>query len=598
MKGLGSWVIAAAVVGLAGCMGTVEDGGPWRPGGSAGSPGPREGASSFSCDESAVPDALPLRRLSTPEYRRTLRDLLSVAVDGSTSGAVLAESDDSLRRLPDEPLDTEVAAGEDRIAARYGRLVQDVSQIRVDTYHDVALAVGASLTSTPARLEALMGACATDGDPANDAACLDGFVDRFATAAFRAPLDPDERAFLRDEAYIDGDVVDPVGVGELVAVILMSPRFLYHFELGSTEPRGGVVQMTGYELASRLSYHFWGTMPDAELLAAAESGALETDEGYAEQVERMIDDPRTRESLDTFFAQWLGIAEMSRLDEGAGDPRFDAFFGAYTPSDRLHEDMVREVLDFASYTVLDERGTLGDLFTSTASFPRTDELAELYGVARWDDGDAPVELPASERAGLLTRAALLAIPSVYPHPILRGVFVRRHVICDELPEPPGDLVLPELDPAMSSREFAEEVTSPAACQSCHQNINALGFALGHYDALGRYVTAEQLLDESGGLIDEPAVDARSQPHVSLDDDTTTADAIELSGLVASSAKVEACFTRHYFRFTHRRVEDVERDGCALENMRQVLAEGGSVADLLRAAALDPEFRVRRLMEGE
>ncbi len=574
---------------LGGCVGALTE-----PGGGADVevPGPREAAETFTCDEAAQPDDGPLRRLSAVEHRRTLHDLLALTTDDATARAVLADVDDALTRLPADARSEPVPAGAGAVEARYGRLVQTVSQARVDGHYELALAVGGALASDPTRLEALMGRCATDADPANDAACLDGLVDSFASAAFRAPLDPDERAFLRDEAYIDGDVVSPEGVGELIAVVLMSPRFLYRVELGAGPPDAGRVALSDHELATRLSYQLWGTMPDAELFAAAEAGELSTAAGLEVQVDRMLDDPRAEEVMAGFVEEWLGVAELEPLDTGVGSPRFDAFFGGLVPDATLHEDMRRELADFTVHTVFAAEGTLGDLFTSTAAFPRTDGLASIYGVPRWEPGQAPVALPARERAGLLTRAATLAVPSVSPHPILRGVEVRRYVICDELPPPPPDLEIPDVDGAMGSRETAEVLTSPAACQACHRDINALGYALSHYDALGRYITTERLLDEDGALVGEVAIDASSRPAIGRGDDETVSDGVELSALLATSGKVEACFARHYFRFTHRRVEDLDRDGCALERMREALAGGASVRELMREVALSPELRTR------
>ncbi|MEM9190967.1 MAG: DUF1592 domain-containing protein [Myxococcota bacterium] len=554
-----------------------------------------ETVATFTCDEAAAPTELPLRRLSADEYRHTLRDLLGAATDAQLAGDVWSEVSAPLDRLPNEALDAQVEGPSGRSEARFGRLVQAVSQIQVDTQYDIALGVGSALTANDARLEQLLGACAIDADSQNDGACLDGFIDRFATLAFRAPLDPDERSFLRNEAYIDGNRIDAEGVGELIAVILVSPRFLYRFEVGREGP-GARLPLKGYELASRLSYHFWGTMPDAELFAAAESGALETDAGYEAQVDRVIADPRAQAVLGTFITEWLGIADLSRLDEGAGDPKFDAFFDTFVPTRTLHEDMVQEVADFTNH-VFAQGGTLADLLQSRASFPRSDALAEIYGVTRWEEGDPPVELPEAERAGILTRAGVLAIPSVYPHPILRGVFIRRHLICDNLPEPPGDLAIPDLDPAMSSRAFAEEVTAPDSCQGCHRGINQLGYAFGHYDALGRYISEESVYDDDGMLIDTHGIDASSEPRVDSGDATTVTGAIELNALLAESPKVEACVARQYFRYTHRRRESLASDGCALEGLREAVADGGSLTDLLRAAALDTGFRTR-LVEGQ
>ncbi|MEM9069220.1 MAG: DUF1592 domain-containing protein [Myxococcota bacterium] len=583
MRWRSSWLCV-----LCACQGVIGDPATRTPGTNVEAPAPT--VTEFACDVDA-PSAIPLRRLTTREYQRTLADLFTRVSGEDTASEVLDAAAEALERTPDESLAAEVSSDQGLVEARYARLSQNLSQVRVDNYHDISLAIGHAIAASDGLLERIVGRCAVDSAGDNNSGCIDDFIDAFAPLAFRAPLDPAERAFLRDEAYIDGDEVSKEGLGELIAVILQAPRFLYHFELGTGE---GLLE--DHELASRLSYHFTGSMPDETLWAAAAAGELQTDAGYEAQVDRLLADPRTQRVVGSFFTEWLGVAELDGLSEGRGSPQFDAFFAEHPPSDSLHDAMVTELVDFTRHTVFEQEGTVSELLSSTASFPRTEELAAIYGVERWSEGDPPIELPASERAGLLTRAAVLARPSVHPHPILRGVFLLRHVLCNELPDPPADVNIPETDPAMSSREFAEVVTEDASCQTCHQSINALGFAFGNYDALGRYITEERLFDEDGVLLDTPPVDATSE--IALGERTRVEGGVELSHHLAENDRVQACFTRHVFRFTHRRVESLERDGCALETVRETIHEGGSVLDALRTAALDPAFRSRPQQGGE
>jgi hypothetical protein len=540
----------------------------------------------FLCTPGTAPSVSPLRRLSVTEYRNTVRAVVAAAVGDGTADAVVAALASDLDHVPAD-------SSED-----YRKLDQVVTQAHVDRFYDVAASVGAELTRDTARLEALMGTCATDGDTGNDAGCLDAFVRDFGELALRRPLSTEELAFYRDVAYIDGDVVVPVGVAELVSVFFSAPEFLYHTELGS-EPVGGaddLFRLSGHELASRLSYHFWQAPPDDELRALAADGSLLDPAIYQAQVERMFDDPRTRASIDQFFGEWLRLDELAPLEGLDANPQYSAFADGVVANGELREHMIEDTLDLTRHYVFTTDGSFSDLMTSDVSFARTEDLAGIYGVPVWN-GDASSLVRFTEpRPGLLTRAAMLTTGSVQSHPILRGVFVRRRVLCDTLPNPPADLGdLPELDPAMSARARAEALTESegSSCLACHGVINPLGFALENYDALGRYRSEEIVYDTDGAELARHPIDATSVPRVTTADARASTGASDLVDYVVESGKAEKCFVRHYFRFTFGRNEDLNADGCTLEALRTRIAEGGSLRSMLRDVALEPTFQTRR-----
>jgi hypothetical protein len=238
------------------------------------------------------------------------------------------------------------------------------------------------------------------------------------------------------------------------------------------------------------------------------------------------------------------------------------------------------------------------LFRDERSFTQNAELAALYGVPVWDGSGEPPSFPAGERPGLLSRALFLSTGSPSTRPIMKGVFIRKQILCDELPPPPpgANAKPPELRSDMTTREVVEELTETpgTVCAGCHTAlINPLGFASEGFDALGRLRSEQRLFDMDGSEVDSKPVDTSTIPNVVLGDDTPSSGIADLSEQIAVSGKSEACIARNFFRFTYARWEEEELDGCALEALRGALDAGGTIPDLLRAAVLSPEFRRRR-----
>jgi hypothetical protein len=181
---------------------------------------------------------------------------------------------------------------------------------------------------------------------------------------------------------------------------------------------------------------------------------------------------------------------------------------------------------------------------------------------------------------------------------MKGVFLRRNLLCDQIPPPPAGVnaMPPELRPGMTTRQVVEELTEQpdTQCRGCHANlINPLGFAFEGFDALGRFRTEQTLFDRQGNLLESLAVDTRSVPRITPSDQRESAGPADLVRLMLESGKLEACLARNYFRFTFGRWEDPVRDGCVLERLRGKLVQSGRLAEMLRETALAPEFRQRQ-----
>jgi hypothetical protein len=259
--------------------------------------------------------------------------------------------------------------------------------------------------------------------------------------------------------------------------------------------------------------------------------------------------------------------------------------------------MIDDVLGMVDYYVWKKPGSLDDLFLSDLSFNKGAELAKIYGNAVWDGTSAPPAFAPGQRPGLLTRALFLTSGSANTRPILKGVFIRRRMICDDIPPPPpgANAVPPELKPDMTTRQVVEELTEKAGtvCAACHKSIiNPLGFATEGFDALGRARTVQRLFDANGVEVGQKPINTQSVPFINAGDETASSGPADLEHLVVGSGKANACLARNYFRFTYARWEDIDADGCALEDLRLKLANGGKLGDLLKQVALSPEFRRR------
>jgi hypothetical protein len=578
-----SWLLLPAVVSAAACTGLIGDGDD------APIELPKSTPTSFVCDEEAVPAQVPLRRLTRLQYENTVADLVRFALP-SGADTVVAWIDPLFDRVPED-----LRVGPDKHYAGYTRLDQAVQQDHVDAFYDVAAAVGEALTLDGARLGEAVGACAVDGDPGNDDACVDDLIRRFGERALRRPIDDADVAFYRQPAGTAP--FDGADYADVIALLLNAPHHVYFVEHGQGE--AAVAELDGWELASRLSYHFWQTMPDEQLFEAARSGALVTDAGWQTEVERVFADPRTDAAIAGFFGEWLDNTTLEELDSRLGTPVFDAFVGDVQVGPELRERMLAEVVDAALHYTRDGEGTYEDFFESDRSFAKTDDLAAIYGVSTWTGGEPPAFDDAA-RVGLLTRAAYLATGSANTRPIMKGVFIRKAILCDEIPPPPPNAAAnpPMLSEAMSTREVVEELTGTGVCAGCHPTfVNPLGFATENFDALGRKRSEQTLYDpDTGAVVGVAAIDTTGIPRVESDDDTPIEGAADLTRLVLESEKPRACFARQYFRFTFGRMEDLDADGCALADVKAALDEGTPLANVLRTVALSKSFRRRTFEE--
>ena len=534
--------------------------------GSGGGAGPGEvpvgtnpGGLSIMCDKGAAPGVSPLMKLSTLEYKNTVKDLLTSV--GAV--AVLPGIDGLLASIPDDSLADGFRGRDNRTALEH-----------VQGYFNVGRAVGDAVAKDPALLTTVAGACAAEATLS--ATCVNGFLDRFVRLAYRRPLSDADRA---DYASLNDGVRSPAqAIRAMLIVALSSPRFVHQVEVDGTPlaSSSDLLQLTAYEIASRLSYAFWQTMPDAALLTAAEDGSLATDAGFAQQLARVFEDPRTQETLWSFWYEWFRLEKFTGFETTR--PALQALAAGESLGVAGHEhykDMVQEVRELTQLFTFQKTGTLADLLTTDVSVTRSADLAHLYGVSPWSGtGDYP-KLPPGTRAGLLQRAALLVSNLEQTNPFHRGALLRRSVLCDSLPQPdpnslpPGSLDPPPPSTAQTTRQrFQAKVEGNALCQACHGGFSDMGYVLESFDALGRYRTTEQVYDEkSGAKVADLPIDTNATPKVTPDDLAPVANASELNQRLVASQKVEACMAQRYFEYTTRRaVSDATLDTCVVQDL--------------------------------
>ena len=337
--------------------------------------------------------------------------------------------------------------------------------------------------------------------PEDQRACAADIVSRLARRAYRRPVTPDDLDTLLDffdRGREDGGSFD-AGVQLALERMLVDPDFLLRME---RDPAGVVpgepYRLSDVEVASRLSFFLWGSIPDDALLDAAEQGTLTEPAVLEAQVRRMLADPRARSLVDDFAMQWL---HLRNLEDVTGDPvPFPDF------DDNLVEAFRQETTLFLASTLRADRSVL-DLLDADYTFVN-ERLARHYGIPGiYGSRFRRVTLPDREqRGGLLGHGGLLALTS-YPtrtSPVLRGKWLLDTILGAPPPSPPADVpALPERGEGgrtTSVRERLERHRQAPACATCHASIDPPGFALEQFDGLGAWRTT----DEFGNPIDAAA----------------------------------------------------------------------------------------------
>ena len=417
-----------------------------------------------------------------------------------------------------------------------GASIVSVNPTGAEKYEAASRAVVAEVFADDARWQALVGC-----EPAADlsAACVETFIRPFGRRAYRRDLTEDEVArwvqVARGAAMRGATTVQ--GLSTLASGLLQSLNFLYRAETNALDETNDRLKYDGRSMAVRLSYFLTGGPPSAELLDAGESGELDTADGVRTAAASMLADDAVVERLTAFFHEYSQV-DLVRLVEKDATlfPDFDALRGSMRESTRL----------FLEKVVLAPNADVRSFFDSDQTFADA-TLAPLYGLMPPASGFAQFTLaPASGRAGIMGQAGILAGHSGpnFTSPTGRGLFMLQSFFC-VVPEPPPPGVSTSLPPPellnSTTRQKLEYDTNQAICQGCHVMFDPMGFALEHFDAIGRYRETENGLpiDASGSFVDG----------------TSFNGARELGAALRENATVTECLLRNFYRSVNGRVDD-------------------------------------------
>jgi hypothetical protein len=444
----------------------------------------------------------------------------------------------------------------------------DVSPgLRAD-YEETVELLAASVVADPARMTQLM----PGGVMPSGAADARAFITSFGERAFRRPLNPAEVELylgLFQQApglYPELDAISG-GVQLTLTAMLQAPQFVYRVENAGKLGAGGF-ELSDYEVASRLSYSLWDSMPDAALFAAAKSGQLRTPEQIGAQAQRMLQDPRAARKLNEFHSQLLELEH------------YDSIHPVGLP-EQIGLAMRGETERFVHDALVVQPGSLRTLLTANYSFVNAD-LAAIYGLAgNYGPDFVRAELDPAQRSGLLTQAGFLAARAGDTAPILRGVFINQKFLCSDLPPPP--VFTPPKMTGVTRRERVDSITGFGTCgESCHARlINPAGFPLEYFDNAGRY----RIID-SGNPIDGMAEYPFSDGMQAYN------GPIEWSQTVASSREAHECYVRHWLEFGFGRAF-AAGDWPLVRRVAAVSRESDlPVTQLLVQLVQSPSFRMR------
>lgn len=457
----------------------------------------------------------------------------------------------------------------------------EVDQALWQGYQRAAVDVAQMVVADPALVAALAP------DTGDEATRRTEFIRSFGRRAFRRPLTDAQVSEL--EALFDAGTSlyeetagFEAGMRLVLEAMLQSPWFLYRVE-PSEEVDGQVIRLDSFEIASRLSFFLWNSMPDDELLDLAEAGQLGDPVVVEEQARRMLDSDKAVEVVEHFHHQLLHVEKFT---QAAPSPAFypDA------PED-LGQLAVQEHDLFLEHSIFGQDGSWRDLLTSTETFVN-DDLAAIYGVeGTFGEEFTRVDLPANERRGIFTQVGFLAAnaTSVNPDPIHRGAYLAATIACHTIAAPPDNVPpVPEPEPDATNREtvVAHTEAPGTECLGCHKPlINPYGFPFEGYDSTGAFRTVDN---------GQP-VDASATVILGSGNTVEVNDAVELAEAMAADERVHSCYMEHWMEFAMGRPYD-ELDAPLVDRLSVDSLDDIGIKDLLIEFTKSRPFLTRSIEE--
>jgi hypothetical protein len=554
---LGATLLALGCTGAIGPGADQSGASPNVPNGTG--PAAAPGAGSLS-DTSSVPAEAPLRRLTQLEYANTVRDLLGITGPIGQGVQLVGDSESGnagfVRGGP-------ITGGDDarNLMATSAQAVEGV------------------------KLEGLLPCTPLPGAAPEQDACVARFIPQFGKRAYRRPLAPREVELAQNlyQAQRSPEIGASFeqAVRAVIAAFIQAPQFLYRWELGPNTPvrDGALIRYNSWEVASRLSYLLWATMPDDKLLTAAEADALRTPEQIAQQATRLLADDRAKQGLADFHLQWLEVGPLTQVPK-------DEEIKSYSPA--VAQSMLDETRDFTAGLYRDEKGgSLEALLTSTSTVVDAN-AGKIYGVT----GTGKVALNPAERAGIFTQLAFLTshADTGDSHPIKRSDAFLRRVLCMELQVPASLEVPPVADPSpdQTTRERFDVHGQASCARACHSFLDPIGFAFENYDTIGAYRTRDR----------NKPVDATGSVSLLSGKTVTFKNAVDMIGQLAKLPEVRECMSRQWIRYMLGRRE-VDGEKPTLDVLDDLFEKSNyDLRQLLVGLTRTRSFTHRSLSTGE
>ncbi len=499
-----------------------------------------------------VPATSQIPRLLNRQYDAAVRDLLGVTSVGTDS------------KLPSQLL----------VADFDGPMTPDAWRI----YQDVAAQIAKSVMAGTNKAKFI--SC----DPAASG-CLAQTIQAFGRKAFRRPLTAAEVTRFQKLGQTT-PAGTPAEVAETtLASFLMSPSFLLLPELTAVQA-GTAFQLSSHEVATKLSFLLWGSVPDDALGAAADANQLQTKEQILAQAQRMIGvREKTGPLVSSFHRNWVqmdnGSAHWWKMDHDV--KKFPSYSAAAKPSWQAEMDAFFQEVAFGG-------GSFKDLFLSSVGFVNKDNAA-IYGLdpAQYGTALTKVQLDAAQRPGFMTRAGFLSSYAGYDatSPILRGAFITVYMMGGAVGAPiPGATMATVAGDFKTQRAYVEALTKPDACIGCHTIINPPGFALENYDGMGKW----QTVDLRGGAIDA-SVTTVSMSFGAAGTKQISSP-LQLMQEIAELPRAKEMYATAWVSYAFGRAPNTN-DRCVVDQLNSKLAQTGyTVLNLLADLTQADSFRLR------
>lgn len=497
------------------------------------------------------PTKIALRRITESQYRHTIEDVFGPEIK------IEARFEPERR--------------EDGLLA-LGSAMLSLTSSGFEQYFSLASSIADQVLASKQR-DAIVGCTPADTSKADDA-CARSFVEKYGELLFRRPLTESEIASRLKSAALGANQSRDFYAGLKLALtsFLVAPDFLFRIEYAEPDPANPKNQrLDGYTKAARLSFLLWDSTPDAELLAAARSGAIHSQAELEKQIERMMNSPKFEQGARAFFADMLQLDGFGNMVK---DPTIYPKFNQLV-AESAREQMLMRTIDL----LVHRQGDYRDLFTSNETFINR-PLASVYNVpyaskAAWAKFTFP---PESERSGILTDIGFLSLHS-HPgtsSPTRRGIKVLEIFMCQATPQPPANVDFSQVQDSTKGtvRERLIDHMENEGCSGCHRKTDPIGLALEHFDGLGQLRTMENgmYIDVSAELKEGKFVGAQG-----------------LGEFLRNDPRVPACLVRNVYAYGVGQ-KTVGRDRAYLKAQTQKFIENGyRFPALVKQIASSPEF---------